>query len=186
MAKTVKLRPPPAYQEYASDMLANMQYRMMSLAERGLLDTMRKECWVNRQVPMKEDELASYLRIDRSEIEACLTSRVLSFFVDRAQFLICPELEHYREELLERQQKMVAGGQKGGKSTQKKYKTPIATLEAMIKPLSKDEMSGNETGKAEKQSLGEGITRQEMNEWVSDYESAPDLSASYMKLSKGS
>lgn len=186
MAKTVKLRPPPAYQEYASDMLANMQYRMMSLSERGLLDTMRRECWVNKQVPMKEDDLANYLRIDRAEIEACLTSRVLSFFVDRAQFLICPELEHYREELLARQQKMAAGGQKGGEATQKKHKSPKATLETTIKPLSRDEVGRDEVDRVEKQSLGKRITTQEMEEWVHDCFSEPDLPTSYLKASKGS
>lgn len=185
MAKAVKLRPPPAYQEYASDMLANMQYRMMSLAERGLLDTMRKECWVNKQVPLNEDELARYLRVERSEIEAYLTSRVLSFFVDRAQFLICPELEQYREELLERHQKMAAGGQKGGETTQKQHKSSKATLEATIKPLSRDEMGGDEVGRNEKQSLGKGISTKEMNEWVGDYESAADLPGSYLRASKG-
>lgn len=34
----------PAYLEYASDILSNVNYRLMSLAERGLWDTMRKEC----------------------------------------------------------------------------------------------------------------------------------------------
>lgn len=185
MSKMVKLRPPPAYLEYASDMLANMEYRMMSLSERGLLDTMKKECWVNRQVPMSEGDLASYLRVDKSEIETCLTPRVLSFFVDRSGFLICAELERYREELLERRQRMAAGGQKGGEATQKKHKLPKASLEATIKPLSRGEMSGDEVNRNEKQSLGRGITAQEMDEWVNDCFSGPDLPTSYLKSSKG-
>lgn len=185
MSKTGKFRPPPAYQEYASDMLANMQYRMMSLSERGLLDTMRRECWVNKKVPMQEEELASYLGIDGVEIKACLTPRVLSFFIDRANFLICAELEQYREVLIERHQKMAAGGQKGGEVTQKKHKSSKATLEATTKPLSRDEMSGDDVGRNEKQSLGRGITTQEMDEWVHDCFSGPDLPTSYLKASKG-
>lgn len=186
MSKTGKFRPPPAYQEYASDMLANMQYRMMSLSERGLLDTMRRECWVNKKVPMQEQELASYLGINRAEIKACLTPRVLSFFIDRANFLICAELEQYREALIERHQKMAAGGQKGGEVTQRKHKLSKATLEATVNPLSRDEVGGEEVDGAENQSLEKGITNQEMNDWVSAYESGSDVPTSYMKASRGS
>ena len=54
-------RPAPAYQEYASDILANRSYRAMTLAERGLWDTIRKECWVNGSVSSSKPELAKYL-----------------------------------------------------------------------------------------------------------------------------
>jgi hypothetical protein len=142
---------------------------------------MRRECWVNKKVPMQEEELASYLGIDGVEIKACLTPRVLSFFIDRANFLICAELEQYREMLIERHQKMAIGGQKGGEVTQKKHKLSKATLEATVNPLSRDEV-----GRAENQSLEKGITDQEMNDWVGAYESGSDVPTSYMKASKGS
>ena len=51
-------RPPPAFQEYASDTLANIEFRLLSLPERGLRATMRLECWVNVYVPANPQELA--------------------------------------------------------------------------------------------------------------------------------
>ena len=44
-------REPPAFQEYAAAMMAKTDYRLMSLAGRGLLYTMRLECWVNLTCP---------------------------------------------------------------------------------------------------------------------------------------
>ena len=41
----------PAYQEYASDMLASVDYRMLTLAQRGLLWSLRLELWVNKKLP---------------------------------------------------------------------------------------------------------------------------------------
>ncbi|MDD2775937.1 MAG: hypothetical protein PHU06_08275 [Gallionella sp.] len=46
-------REPPAYQEYAATMLANKNFRLMSLEERGLFFTMRKHLllvrWIAKQ-----------------------------------------------------------------------------------------------------------------------------------------
>ena len=120
-------RPAPAYQEYASDILANAQYRMMSLSERGLLDTMRKECWVNGRIPANPNDLAMYLKFDKSEVELCLSKRVLSFFKRLEEDLVCPELDQYREMLAERHRKTSEGGRKGGQKTQHRHKSNQAS-----------------------------------------------------------
>lgn len=44
-------RDAPAYQEYAATILAQLSFRTMTLQERGLLYTMRLECWVNMRLP---------------------------------------------------------------------------------------------------------------------------------------
>ena len=69
----IQKRRAPAYQEYAADMLANMQYRMMSLEEKGLLHLLRNECWVNDQIPAKIEELAPYLGIEITKLTVSLT-----------------------------------------------------------------------------------------------------------------
>ena len=61
-------RPPPAFQEYASDTLANIEFRLLSLPERGLRATMRLECWVNIYVPANPQELAIILNLNISDI----------------------------------------------------------------------------------------------------------------------
>ena len=74
MTNALKKRDAPAYQEYASDWLANRKWRLMSLGERGLLDTMRKECWVNRSVPSNIEEIAKIFNLQEDEVSKCLTS----------------------------------------------------------------------------------------------------------------
>jgi len=178
-------RPPPAFQEYASDMLANSQYRMMTLAEKGLFDILRRECWVNQQVPFASIELAAYLGIPLSEIEKNLTIRVLGFFKEKNCSLTCPELDSYKTMLLQRKEKIANGGRIGGKTTQARHKSFKGTLEGSLKALSREEISRDESNKDAKKSLGEGITKEEQDAWVSDYDASPECSASYLKASSG-
>jgi len=178
-------RLPPAYQEYASDMLANSRYRTMSLAERGLMDTMRRECWFNGSVPKEPQELATYLGKPVEDISLNLSIRVLSFFRERHDQLICPELDAYKAELEIRTKKMSEGGKKGGESTQIKNKVAKATFEAMVKPLSRDELNRGEVSGDEKKSLGEGISTKEMDAFVAEYDGTPETSSAYYRASKG-
>lgn len=183
-SRAKRIRPAPAFQEYASDMLANSRYRTMSLSERGLLDTMRRECWVNESVPKELKELAAYLGKSHEEVSANLSIRVLSFFIEKHDKLICPELDAYRAGLTEQKKKMSEGGQRGGKATQNNNKVVKATLEAMAKPLSREELNGGELNRVEKRSLGEGITLEEMDAWVADFDNTPEVSNAYQLASK--
>ena len=61
-------RDAPAYQEYPANFMARIQYRVMSLAERGLLLTLRHECWVNKQVPADPRTLARMLGYEVNEV----------------------------------------------------------------------------------------------------------------------
>lgn len=180
-----KNRPAPAFQEYASDMLANSRYRTMSLAERGLLDTMRRECWVNGSVPKEPEELSALLGKSIAEIMPNLSIKVLSFFAERNDQLICPELDAYRINLEIRSKKMSEGGKKGGKNTQRHQREAKATLEATIKPLSRNEISRDKLNRDEIKSLGERITTEEFNDFVAEYDSSPEASNSYFIVSKG-
>jgi hypothetical protein len=158
---------------------------MMSLAERGLMDTMRRECWVNGSIPKEPEELAAYLGKSVEDIKKNLSIKVLYFFREKHDSLICPELDAYRSGLADKKQRMSEGGRRGGKSTQHQNKVAKATLEAMSKPLSGNELSRGEVSGIEKQSLGEGITKQEVDEWNADYDSAPEVPSAYLVASKG-
>ena len=179
MTNALKKRDAPAYQEYASDWLANRKWRLMSLGERGLLDTMRKECWVNRSIPSNVVEIAKIFNLPEDEVSRCLSSIVLSFFTIEGDNLTCPELEAYREKLNERHNKLREGGSNGGKATQKKRfeESTIheARLEARVKPLSKEEVRKEELKKEEVYQRGASQTTQnsqEHQEWVHDWEKA--------------
>lgn len=94
-------RTPPAYQEYASDMIARFDYRTLTLPQRGLLYSMRLECWVNQFLPESPSVLARILGFDVNEVAAELPC-VMQFFACENGRIFAPDLEAYREHLDER------------------------------------------------------------------------------------
>ena len=55
---------PPAYQEYAANILASRWFRQLSYAQKGLLWTLRMECWVNGSLPLNTEKLSKLLGED--------------------------------------------------------------------------------------------------------------------------
>lgn len=165
------LRKPPAYLEYAADVLSNLQWRRMSFSERGLFDTLRKECWVNVCIPCDPYELSLLLNKSVEEVSQALTPRVLAEFDVSNGSMTCPELEAYRRKQADRRERMSSGGREGGRATQRKAKLagsrPQGTPEATLKPLRRNELNGNEMSQ-EEQSPGDEFSV-EHQEWVDDY-----------------
>jgi hypothetical protein len=178
-------RPAPAYQEYASDILANRSYRAMTLAERGLWDTIRKECWVNGSVPSSKTELAKYLGLPPDKINELFTPNLMKWFKELGSDLVCPELDAYRLVLEGRSQSMSIGGGNGGRKTQENRRNKTkATLEARVKPLSREETNGDE--KKGRESSKENILSDEDRRWLQEYgDGKPPTTNDYLKQSKG-
>jgi hypothetical protein len=178
-------RPAPAYQEYASDILANRSYRAMTLAERGLWDTIRKECWVNGSVPSSKTELAKYLGLPPDKINELFTPNLMKWFKELGSDLVCPELDAYRLVLEGRSQSMSIGGGNGGRKTQENRRNKTeATLEARVKPLSREETKGDE--KKGRKSSKENILNDEDRRWLQEYgDGKPPTTNDYLKQSKG-
>jgi hypothetical protein len=120
-------RKPPAFQEYAATILSNKDFRLMNLSQRGLLFTLRLECWVNHSVPSLSNELAKYLGFSHQELTEALSTGVLSFFSDSGGSYTCPELEDYRQHLTDQREKQRAGGKKGALITNQKQKETKST-----------------------------------------------------------
>lgn len=156
-----KLRPPPSYQEYASDLLANRHYMLMSLSEHGLFDVMRKQCWVNKSVPTNKEDMAKIIGCEVSEVEVNLSPHVLHFFIEKDGEFISPELEDYRINLMETRRKQVEGGKKGGETTQAKNK---GKLKGSLKALSRGEQSGDDLNGREIESLENDINENSLSE----------------------
>lgn len=91
-------REPPAFQEYAAAMLSRREYRAMSLSERGLLYSLRLECWANKTVPADPAILSKVLGYSQDEISAALPA-VMSFFTLAGEEIFSPELDDYRAHL---------------------------------------------------------------------------------------
>lgn len=167
-------RKPPAYQEYAAAMIAMREFRLMSLAERGLLYTIRLECWVNERIPSNEAALAKCLGFSESETKEALTTNVKALLQDAGVDYICPDLEKYRKHLAEMRQKKAEGGRKGALMTNSQKKanrdstdsqdTRQDTCDSLVK------LNPNKYSQA--QSLEKDVID---DDFVSDYESAEVL-----------
>lgn len=111
------MRRPPAYQEYPSDLLANENYKLMEMDERGLFHSLRHYCWVNESIPANESALADLLGLTESYFDKLFSHRVRSFFckseVDPNR-LISPELADYRQELIAKSIRKAEAGKLGG------------------------------------------------------------------------
>lgn len=164
------MKPAPAFQCYASNIIAKKEYRLMSLAERGLLTSIYYECWPNKCVPADHNELAKYLHVDVSEIKACLTQRVLSFIEIRGGNIFSPEFEEYRAVLLERNRKKSEGGKKGANIRRDKAISGLNIVQNKGKPeapLSKSKPKQTN----QDQSAADDMPA-EQDPWVDDYERA--------------
>ena len=104
------MKPAPAFQCYAGNIIVSKQYRLMTPIERSVWISIYLECWPNHNVPADPVELAKYLGYSVEEIKAGLTPRVLSFFKKSNGEITSPELEEYRETLRMRNLKKSKGG----------------------------------------------------------------------------
>lgn len=88
-------RPPPAYQEYAASMLSKQSFRNLSMEERGLLYTIRMECWINHSLPANLVELSRVLGVQKIKSIANLKP----FLCVINKQITCPDLDDYRGHL---------------------------------------------------------------------------------------
>ena len=121
---TTQNRPPPSFQEYAASMLANNDFRMMSLSSRGLLYTLRLEYWLGNPLPADPLRLGRILGFHTEEIKRAL-SELGGLVTINDGIVTIPELADYRKYLEERRNKQSVGGKAGAeiakrnKATQK-------------------------------------------------------------------
>lgn len=109
-------REAPAYQEYAAQMMARIEFRLMSLAARGLLYTLRNECWVNGSMPADPERLARCIGFPSDEVTTAL-QELKPFFQETDGLLRCPELDDYRLHIDAVRLRKSEGGRKGAEMT---------------------------------------------------------------------
>lgn len=186
-------RKPPAYQEYAASMLANRDFRIMSLAERGLLFTLRMECWENDHVPARITELARYLGCETAEIEKLLTERVKTFFNEEEGSLFCPELDDYKKHLQEKRERQKKGGEIGAAITNaKRNKSKSgANTGGKSKPSSNLQLP-RQVGEdslvkqnSDKQSKTQSLDVEVNDPWIKDYDNGERLVENEYSRMKG-
>lgn len=124
-------RDAPAYQEYAANNLAQLPFRAAKLQDRGLIYTLKLECWVNRELPADPGLLAIVLGQPADEVAKSLPA-ALPFFKVADGKITCPELDAYRAHLEERHAKQSKGGKDGAEITNKKLKRAKKPVDADV------------------------------------------------------
>lgn len=134
----------PAFQLYAADLLADHRFRLMTMAERGLLLTMLCELWVNASLPALPASLARLLGVNVAGVEAALPA-VMPFFeqtsLNGEMAIVSPQLEAYRSEVLTLREARSKGGkmraeQMHGKPKTKDKKPPKPASDKGCQPSS--------------------------------------------------
>ena len=162
-------RDAPAFQEYAASMMARTEYRVLSLEGRGLLYSMRLECWVNGGLPSATPMLARVLGFEAEPVERALAELKAFFTIDNGMYR-CQELDDYRAHLEERRQRQAEGGRAGAAKTNKGRSrsapskpsgTPRVPRESLVK---QSQVQPNQTQAVQDRGANQ--------EWVNEYERA--------------
>lgn len=155
---------PPAFQFYASDTLANINFRSMSFSERGLYITLLSELWVNTSLPADEEKLAVILGKDVEVIGENLSDLVLDFFEITKGNITSPDLIAYRNKLDEIRRKQIIGGKKG----QALKKNKARSSEGIPIGLRVEENGVEENG-VEENREEESLYSKEDKAWLASY-----------------
>lgn len=187
-------RDAPAFQEYAAAMLSRLPFRTMTLQDRGLLYTMRLECWVNMRLPSNNGDLAKVLGLPVADVVASFHA-VMPFFEVDDGFIISPDLEDYRAHLAERKHKQSQGGKRGSAITNGKRnrKEKAADAGSSSTPSSTSRPPRRGGGES---SVQLSTAQQNQNQppikglvddpFVAEYEAAENCEANdYVKASRG-
>lgn len=187
-------RDAPAYQEYAATMLAQIPFRTMSLQDRGLLYTLRMECWVNVRLPHSHSDLAKVLGLSIAEVAGSLAA-VMPFFEVVDGFIVSPELENYRAHLEERKSKQSHGGKRGSAITNGKRNRSAKAVDTEVAstPSSTSRLPRRGRGESSVQSSTEKPSQNQPPErgvitdsFVAEYEAAESCTAdAYARASGG-
>ena len=109
----------PAYQEYPADILNNEIFMQLSMAQRGMLWTLRMYCWKNETIPAGFEDIGKLTGVSAKEASKLFDEKVGSFF--KLQFdnepgnvrMINTDLEAYRREKIAARLKRSASGKQG-------------------------------------------------------------------------
>ena len=174
------IRPPPSYPEYPTDLLGNMNYRFMSLAERGLFHTLRLELWIHGKLPADTDKLAAILSVPVNEVQRLFSDYVGTFFKIEEGFITCPELVEYRAKIERQRKRQSEGGSIGGKKAQERLRelrgNPEGNLDDHLEVRNRNELSRKGRRRYELNRDTEAKTNlsDSQRRWVDDYEKFQD------------
>jgi hypothetical protein len=186
------LRPPPAYQCYASDWSAKEDYRLASAAERGVLWSILNQCWVSDSVPSDPTLLAKLLQLDSEDVERALRGCIKRFLKPSEDGrLYLPELRDQKEEYLARRRERSESGRKGAEALHSQRSNGRAMAKPTTRAIAAPEVRGAEQHRADAKreaSLegGNNLMSLDAEEWLKGYENTEsEMASRYRNASNG-
>jgi hypothetical protein len=173
----------PYFPCYAENIIADRNYRSMSLLERGLWISIYLECWPNISVPKDPTKMAKILGFSPDEIISITMANIMYFFKEEKGEIISPELNRQREEFKRTREKKSAGGKKGARI---KKEMAIGNPEGI--PIGRPNGSSchiKSNHIKSNQLVEKGVMTPEQKAWVDEYENFDDATAQYLKASRG-
>lgn len=168
--------PLPWFKVFSTHFLADRDYRVTSLEERGLIFSMLLECWSSLDVPTDSQELSQVIGVPKEQVARALTPKVLTFFKTRDQSYFSEYLEKQRNSFLQARSEQIAGGIKGAAIKRSKK------IQKEGQPLGEPEGSSNQVNSSSILSSQvnsfsvyqeEGLTDNKLEhhkEWLNDYD----------------
>jgi hypothetical protein len=169
---------PPAFQCYASDLLASEWFFTLSAEDRGVYFSICLGCWVNDTVPQDTGALAQLIRMDVTTVTSALSrltesGRVLAF-PGKPGRLHVAFLTEQMAKLMEKRAQAVTAGKKGGQTTQSRIvqrhdaaARPGARSTDRLSALSREETNRDEKQRTEVYRDG---AHADHTRWVEDYD----------------
>lgn len=158
-------------------MLANIAFRKMPLASRGLLYTLRLENWVQTPLPSNSYDLAQLLRMDVDEVDKALQD-MSAFVIGDKGLLFFPELEDYRQHLHERRNRQSEGGKLGASRVKAKKRAKASDVEGNPQGSFRSTYGSSVQQSADQSSAVElssgqcsSVSKEDHSEWVDEYSS---------------
>jgi len=137
----------PAYQEYPADILNNEIFMQLSMAQRGLLWTLRMYCWKNETIPAGYTHLAKLVGITANESSKLFDEKMEKFFEyeinektgNMTGRMFNTDLEAYRREKIAARLKRSASGKEGAEKRWEKHEDGSAMTDVMAKKMKRSE-----------------------------------------------
>lgn len=164
----IHYRDAPSYQEYAASILADYNFRSLTLRDRGAYYTLKLECWVNKRLPESTEALARVLGIAEDEVVHVL-KMLGPFFEIEDGFLYCPELVKYQKYLDVRKKAQSEGGKRGAAKTNARHSQPPSKTR-----LSSDSLDEHSKDQISQDQYNTVINKEDLlsDEWITDYDQA--------------
>lgn len=177
MGKRNQGRNSPSFQEFAASMMSRIEYRTLSLTERGLLYTLRLECWVNQYLPSDFDLLSKMIGYEVDDVQKAFNA-ITPFFEIENGFLCSRELENYRLTVQDIRNAQSKGGKtaRSNDRKRKRFAQDASSLDASdLNVLSKDKENIEKSKAVFKEKPLD-------DDWINDYSSSLSFKKDVQKI----